>query len=62
MEDQDKKLQYYTIQGELLKKQSYSEFQEVIPHLYIGSQISSLNPAKLREHKIKFVLRVNGIT
>ena len=45
-----------------MKKQSYSEFQEVIPHLYIGSQISSLNPAKLREHNIKFVLRVNGIT
>jgi hypothetical protein len=33
----------------------------VIPHLYIGGQISSLNPFKLQEHNIKLVLRVNGI-
>jgi hypothetical protein len=30
-------LQYYTVQEELLRKQAYQEFQEVIPNLYIGS-------------------------
>lgn len=55
-------LQYYTLQGELLKKQSYTEFQAVIPDtLYIGGQISSMNLPKLIETKIKLVLRVNGI-
>ena len=55
-------LQYYTVQEELLRKQAYQEFQEVIPNLYIGSQISSLNLNRLVEANIKAVYRVNGIT
>jgi dual specificity MAP kinase phosphatase len=53
--------QYYNVQESLLQKNAYSEFQMVIPGLYLGSQISSLNTFKLEEHNIKLVLRVNGI-
>jgi len=55
-------LQYYNLQEDLLRKQSYTEFQQVIPHLYIGGQISSLNLPKLQAEGIKHVLRVNGIS
>lgn len=34
--EEDGGVQYYTLQGELLKKQSYTEFQEVVPNLFIG--------------------------
>lgn len=45
-----------------MKRQAYTEFQQVIPNLYIGGQISSLNLTKLNALNIKRVLRVNGIT
>jgi hypothetical protein len=50
------------MQEKLLRETAYAEFQEVTEHLYIGSQISSLNPMKLKEHDIKLVYRVNGIS
>eukprot|EP00347_Sterkiella_histriomuscorum_P017530 403348987 len=53
--------QYYQLQQDLMFHQSYNEFQQVIPNLYIGGQVSSMNLQKLKQLNITRVLKVNGI-
>lgn len=58
----EKGQQYYNMQDKLQKETKYMEFQQIIPCLFIGGQVSSIGEQKMREAGIKHVLRVNGIT
>ena len=56
-----KQEQYYDVQQRLNKFEGYRDFQQVIPNLFIGGQVSAINLEKLKENKIKKILKVNGI-